>query len=245
VLPPRDAAPTAPREASAEPGVAGLAAYIVTCHERRPALEATLARFRRTDWGRDPKLITDDGTGPDRRARVHATWQKALERVARGTADLALIMEDDLDFNRHLRHNLTAWVPLRGRDGAAPFFASIYDVGAGGAPGAPQASGDHYRIASPTLAWGGHAIIVSRFMAGHFVRYWGEEDGTADIRMPRLAARLTVILLHTPSLVQHIGDDSAWSGLHHRTADFDRDWRAAPALASSLPARAGAGAGRD
>lgn len=90
---------------------------MVTCDERRAVRAETLARFECTDdRGSPPALQIDDGTARTRSARMRATWLKVLGSVAEASADFALVMEDDLDFNRHLRHNLTAWAPLRGRD---------------------------------------------------------------------------------------------------------------------------------
>jgi hypothetical protein len=198
-------------------------AYIVTCAERRAVLDGTLARFRDTDWGADPELQVDDGAAPNKLARIHATWLKALEKVAAGTADVALILEDDLDFNRHLRHNLAAWGPLRDRDGNVPFFGSIYNPDR---PALWRPANQSQFIVHPTQMWGAQAVLVSRKTANYFLAHWSEEQGAADLRMPRLGARLAPVYLHVPSLVQHVGDASTWGGPFHTASDFDRDWRA-------------------
>jgi hypothetical protein len=201
-----------------------LTAYVVTCPERRASLEATLARFRASDWGAAPELQMDDGAAPNKLARIHATWLKVLERVAAGTADVALILEDDLDFNHHLRHNLDVWGPLRAMGaGNLPFFGSIYN------PDRPPfwspANGSYF-IVKPGQMWGAQAVLVSRRMAAYFLEHWQEEQGAADLRMPRLGARLAPVYLHAPSLVQHVGDASTWGGRFHTAPDFDREWRA-------------------
>jgi hypothetical protein len=198
-------------------------ALVVTCAERRAVCEGTLWRFRQTDWGVDPELQFDDGAAPSKLARIHATWIKALERVATGPADFALILEDDLDFNRHLRHNLDVWGPLLGRDGNVPFFGSVYNPER---PGLWRPAKQSYFIVYPRQMWGAQAVLVSRLMAGFFLRHWSEEEGAADLRMPRLGARLAPVYLHTPSLVQHVGDASTWGGPFHQASDFDRNWRA-------------------
>ena len=159
--------------ATEESAVSTFAAYMVTCDERSAVRGETLARFERTDWGSLPSLQIDDGTARTRSARMRATWLGVLRRVAEGSAGFALVMEDDLDFNRHLRHNLTAWTPLRGRDGEAPFFGSIYNADR---PALERPSDQSYFVADPDLAWGGQAVIVSRSMAHHFVAHWGEEN---------------------------------------------------------------------
>ena len=199
-------------------------AYVVTCEERRAIFEETLGKFRGTDWGVDPALQMDDGAAPDKLARIHATWLKALERVAGGAADFGLILEDDLDFNVHLRRNLTAWGPLQGRDGNTPFFGSIYN--ADNRPASWRDPGQPFFIAHPRQFWGAQAIVVSRLMASYFLQHWAEESGAADLRMPRLAARLAPVYIHAPSLVQHVGGKSTWGGPFHQAHDFDRAWLA-------------------
>jgi len=200
-----------------------LAAYIVTCAERRAVLEGTLARFRGTDWGSDPELQIDDGAATNKLARIHATWLKVLDKVAAGSADVALILEDDLDFNRHLRHNLSAWPPLRARDGNVPFFGSIYNPDR---PALWRRAGQSFFIVNPQQMWGAQAVLISRATAGYALEHWGEEQGAADLRMPRLGARLAPVYLHAPSLVQHVGEASTWGGPFHTASDFDRGWRA-------------------
>jgi hypothetical protein len=205
-----------------------LAAYMVTCDERCAVCDETLARFRATDWGCDPELQIDDGTAPDKLARIHATWLKVLERVATGAADFALILEDDLDFNLHLRNNLLCWEPLRGRDGATPFFGSIYNASNRPAFWRPERKA--YFVAHPQQVWGAQAVLVSRRMADYFLEHWSEETGAADLRMPRLGSRLAPVYFHAPSLVQHVGGASGastWGGPFHQAEDFDREWRAA------------------
>ena len=200
-----------------------ITAYIVTCAERRAVLEATLTRFRSTDWGSDPELQIDDGAAPNKLARIHATWLKVLEKVAAGAADIALILEDDLDFNRHLRHNLTRWGPLLDRVAHLPFFGSIYNPDR---PALWRPAGQSYFIVQPAQMWGAQAVLVSRKTAAYFLAHWSEEHGAADLRMPRLAAQLAPVYLHAPSLVQHVGEASTWGGPFHVASDFDRDWRA-------------------
>jgi hypothetical protein len=41
-----------------------------------------------------------------------------------------------------------------------------------------------------------------------------------------LAARLGPIYYHTPSLVQHLGRQSAWGGHFHYAPDFDPKFKA-------------------
>jgi hypothetical protein len=225
------APPPEEREASVGAAVrtepATFAAYMVTCDERRAIRARTLASFRATDWGCDPELQVDDGAeGSDKLARIHATWLAVLERVAAGSADFALVMEDDLDFNIHLRRNVTTWAPLRDRHGGTSFFGSIYN------PGRQvvwrPSNNQPYFIAAASFVWGAQALVMSRFTAEFFLRNWSDESGAADVRMPKLAERLSPVYFHVPSLVQHEGSaSSTWGGRSHRAVDFDANWRAA------------------
>jgi hypothetical protein len=205
------------------PHVPSIQAYVVTCATRAEVCARALASFRATDWGDDATVQMDDESAPDELARIHATWLKVLARVAAGPADVALIVEDDLEFNRHLRHNLTLWPPLRGLEGARPFYGSIYNPDR---PARWRPPGASYFVADPYGAWGGQAVLVSRASATFFLRHWEEEEGAADVRMPRLAARAAPVFFHVPSLVQHVGDASTWGGPFHQARDFDPTWRA-------------------
>jgi hypothetical protein len=144
--------------------------------------------------------------------------------VAESTADLALIVEDDLEFNRHLRHNLRRWAPLRGLNGAHPFYGSLYNPGR---PARWRPPEENFFIADPRAVWGGQAVLVSRRMARYFLTHWDEEQGAADVRMPRLASRFAPVYFHVPSLVQHVGTASTWDGPFHQADDFDESWRSA------------------
>lgn len=196
---------------------------MVSCPERAAVRAQTLAQLAATDWNEPVTLALDDGSGNDRLRRIVATWRKALGLASEASADLSLIMEDDLDFNRHLRENLRSWMPLARLEGKLPFFASLYNPGIHTVHSRPA---HRYHLMDANGCWGAQALLVSRAMAEHLVRHWDEFDCEPDLRMPRLAARLAPIFYHLPSLVEHIGDVSTWGGCRHRAVDFDRDWRA-------------------
>ncbi len=46
-----------------------------------------------------------------------------------------------------------------------------------------------------------------------------------DIALARLAAQLAPLHYHVPSLVDHLGGESSWSGPQHPAQDFDPEWR--------------------
>ena len=99
-----------------------LAAVMSSCPERAETRRQTLANFGATDWGADVEVVVDDGTGPTRVERIASTWRKALGVAAASDADVILMMEDDLEFNRNLRANVTSWSILADIDGRQPLF---------------------------------------------------------------------------------------------------------------------------
>jgi hypothetical protein len=138
-------------------------------------------------------------------------------------AEFILFLEDDLLFNRHLRHNLQHWPPLlrAARDGH--FFASLYNPTIRRLSSDPSAS---FFEADSNAVYGSQAFLLSLATARYMAEHWADVIGMQDIKMSRLAARVARIYYHTPSLVQHVGVKSAWGGGFHWANDFNADWKA-------------------
>jgi hypothetical protein len=86
---------------------------MISCAGRKQWREQTLANFARTDWGDSPFHLhiddSDENGFPPRRIQcTYRAFQESLKR----DADYVLLLEDDLDFNRHIQHNLNRWNPL-------------------------------------------------------------------------------------------------------------------------------------
>ena len=187
----------------------GLAAYVLTCADRLAILDQTLASFRATDWGSDPIIQADTGAHPIPRAsRINANWLRVLNRIAAGPPRLALVLEDDIEINAHLRHNLSRWAPLAV---GGPFLGTLYN-------GA--------QTTNPHAMWGSQGLVISPEIARFAIDHWNEEEHLSDTRIPRLASRITTVHVHSPSLVQHVGAASTWGAAFHQAPDFDRNWRA-------------------
>jgi hypothetical protein len=200
-----------------------IAAVMVTCPERAADSAATIADFVQTDFGSYPEVIVDDGPGPTSLERIRATWKRALTHAASiPGVDLVLMLEDDIRFNRFLRHNIEAWRPVRARE--IHLFASLYhNVGRFGvATRAPPR--DHYLVAIPHFSWGSQAVLMARPTLRWIVDKWDTVPGNPDERMPALAGDLTRILVHVPSLVQHVGR-TTWGFSPHHAEDFDAEFR--------------------
>jgi hypothetical protein len=201
-----------------------LVAVMVSCPERSEMRRRTIGRLAATDWSEDPGIVIDDATEIDKIARIDATWRRALARAGAADADAVVLMEDDLEFNLHLRDNLSRWSRLRGMSAYLPFFGSLYNPGIAAVHTRPT---DCYRVMAPGGCWGAQALVVSPALARYFLEHWHEELGEPDIRMPRLASRFVPIYYHLPSLVEHVGHLSTWGGRPHTAIDFDAAWRAA------------------
>jgi hypothetical protein len=195
---------------------------MISCAERIEVRQQTLARLARTDWGEAPVHVQIDvGEGENHRRRQTHCAYLALKQSLQRAADYVLFLEDDLDFNRHLRHNLHRWNPVKS---GTLTLASLYN------PTLREEACDtrnNARIVSPKSVFGSQAFLISRDTVAHMVRHWNEVAGMQDIKISRLAGRLrNPIFYHAPSLVQHVGTKSVWGGSFHQAIDFDPAWRA-------------------
>lgn len=197
-------------------------ACLISCGERDALRRETLRHWAATDWpGADLHVELDRAEFSCRQQRQTRTAWLALQRMLEDDADYVLFLEDDLEFNRHLHHNLMSWEPMRRRE---LICAGLYN------PGLPCLAWAHREqavVVSPQAVFGSQAILLSRAAAEYVVGHWDEVEGMQDIRLSRLAGRLAGSLwYHSPSLVQHVGRESLWGGFAHQASDYDPDWRA-------------------
>ena len=217
-LSPRGKAPPIAASPSMRPPI--LRAYLLTCPARAAVRAATLREFAGTDWGTAPDVFHN-------RSRLQPPWQRTvhgfprlLRQALRARADYFLLLEDDLHFNLHLRHNLRTWPPLRERQ---LHFGSLYDPGMLRRAADPAARWFH---AEPTRVLGSQALLLSRACARHLLARWETLPWHHDLRAALLAAELGPLYYHTPSLVQHRPGPSTWAGPPHTAPDFDPHFRA-------------------
>jgi len=200
--------------------------YMLSCPERDQVREQTLASFRDSDCLEEPRIVIER-TGLERRQdrQTHAALQLLQAAVAEVTRseEYILFLEDDLQFNRYLQHNLERWYPLHYLRQDDHFFGSLYNPNIGELK---RDSSRSYIIANPDSVYGSQAFILSPVTARHIIANWQDVIGMQDIKMSRLASRVCPLYYHTPSLVQHIGATSVWGGCYHLAMDFDLDWRA-------------------
>src|SRR5262249_56209401 len=89
--------------------------HVVTYPANRDSLEQTLASIRVSDWGEEPTVLVQPDEWPVGRESGSRNRRRALEAAAADGCDFALVLEDDVRVNRHLRHNLHT-IPLVRRD---------------------------------------------------------------------------------------------------------------------------------
>jgi hypothetical protein len=203
-----------------------IVAYMTSCSERTAVRRRTLEHLAATDWGAAPVVVVDRAAFPTPKERGRDTAHRLLERALEGPGDVFVYLEDDLEFNTSLRWNLERWPPLVSRARGGHYFGSHYnpDIGPVGADGGPTwaevPGGDVY---------GSQAWVLSTATARHVLEHWEEEIGNQDIRIARLAATVTPLFYHRPSLVQHLAVRSAvGSSDPHEAPDYEADWRAEP-----------------
>ena len=167
--------------------------------------------------------MIDEWASDDHDRRHEETARRLLEQAIADQAELILFLEDDLEFNRHLRHNLENWSPARDLGPDSHFFASLYN------PSIRERKvclDEAWFMADPDYVYGSQAFLLSTATARYQVQHWLEVPGAADIKMSRLAAPVCAIYYHQPSLVQHRPVASVWGGPYHAARDFQPDWRA-------------------
>ena len=203
-------------------------AYMISCASREEQRRQTIANLRTSDWDEEPVVVLDRSTSPVPVQRIVETALALLQRADADGSPLILFLEDDLEFNRHLRHNLEAWPPLRRLQPGEHFFASLYNPGIAAYR---SDAVDGYFIAVPAGVYGSQAFLLSRETVRYLVDHWHERREPIDHRMARLAARVSPLYYHGPSLIQHVGYQSVWGGWYHSARDFDANWRAESVVA--------------
>jgi hypothetical protein len=91
---------------------------------------------------------------------------------------------------------------------------------------APERATSTFAAVPPEQVYGTQAWVLSRATARYVLDHWDEIGGYPDIRISRLAGRVTPLWYHLPSLVQHLAVPSVWGGVPHTAPDYDADWRA-------------------
>ena len=197
--------------------------FVMSCPGRSETLAATLERLAATGWPSTPELVLDDGVGARPIDRIHRTWRRMVRRASLAVTELVLLLEDDLVFGRWFERNLSSWELLRQIPPSRAFFASLYNPSR---PFVISRPGERYLVAHQHSVWGAQALLTTPETARFIDTHWDEVAGNPDQRMPLIAARVTPVYYHVPSLVDHAPVPTTWGGFEHHAFDFDPDWRA-------------------
>ena len=200
-----------------------IAAYMLSCTERALVRRETQERLAATDWAEPAHVVLEPGVHERPQERQSQNARELLRQAIADAPDFLLFLEDDLEFNLHLRRNLETWEPLATTPVGAHFFASLYNPGIRELRREPARA---FVVVDPHAVYGSQAFVLALATARHIETHWDDVVGMQDIKMSRLAARVGCVYYHVPSLVQHVPVHSVWGGGYHSAGDFERDWGA-------------------
>ena len=213
-----------------------IAAYIVTVPTRRESLAATLESLAASDWGVEPTIIEQPESWPVGMGMTSLNYVRAIEKAYADEVPYALVLEDDLHFNQHLRWNLEHWWPVV--SGQCD-FASLYVPDLLASPWERTEDALNYHIAKPMLRsdnyaweskrlWGSQAYLFSRKCLRWLLDDWNALGGGQDARVfASMIQRGATLFYHAPCLVQHRADVSSTVGVrYHLAPDYDEQWKA-------------------
>ena len=198
------------------------------------SLDLTLASFRASDWGEEPVVLMQPADWPRSRESGSRNYQRVLDAAAADGCDFALIFEDDVRVNRHLRHNLHT-NPLVARDQCDYLGLFMPDLVADPWERAEPHLG--YRLAKPRYSgpnhrwersrgWGSQGYLLSRRLVLACLERWDRLGEGQDTRVLGTCGELGLPLWYTlPCLVEHAPPTSAFGTPAAYAPDFDPDFR--------------------
>ena len=208
--------------------------YVVTYPANAASLTPTLASVRASDWGEEPTVVTQPPAWPKCRESGSRNYKRALEAAAADGCDFALLLEDDVRVNRHIRYNLLA-NPLVARDQCDYLSLFMPDLVAD--PWERQEPHLGYRLAKPRYlgsnrlwargrVWGAQAYLLSRRFALAALERWDRLREGQDSRVISVCSEFRLPLWYTaPCLADHAPLVSAFGTPDAYAADFDPDFR--------------------
>jgi hypothetical protein len=208
-----------------------ISAYMLSCNQRSVVRGQTLANLRLSDWGVEPQIQLDREAHQSASVRMAATVCELLRCAVLASAQFVLFLEDDLRFNRYLRHNLDWWLHTVDAGPSSHFFGTLFNSSASSF--GSNVCGNTF-VVDEKCAFGSQALLFSLATARHLLEHWEWHGGLHDFRMYYLASMVGPIYGHTPSLVQHVNVPSTWGGPYARAPDFSPDWKLS-SNSSTLP----------
>ena len=209
-------------------------AYIVSYPANRVSLEKTLESFRCSDWGSDPEVLMQPEDWPLTQESAARNYHRALEKALQDGGDFALILEDDVRVNRHLRANLSQ-IPLVKRDQCD--YLSLYIPDLILSPWEREERHLGYRLARPLYSgsnqkwarnriWGAQAYLLSKRLLRVLCEQWGRLKAYQDSRVISICSELRLPLWYTfPCLADHAPVKSGFGTPTAHAPDFDADFQ--------------------
>lgn len=204
--------------------------YIITCDGREALLEETLRQFSLSDWGVEPTIIRNRPNEKPGWQGTAANSLRAINRAIEDGVDYMWFAEDDITPNRHIRHNLENWWPIRGK---WLQFGNLYLPDMIVEPWEREHESAAYRIPKirpgsfpATRLWGSQAYIFHKDFLTVLSKNWRRKQGGQDSRAMQIATENGVVCVyHLPSIVEHRPGQSVFGSPYHYAIDFDGDWK--------------------
>ncbi len=198
---------------------ARIEAVIISDSGKQSLKGKTLKNLARTDWDGTPVCLQVEDN-----YRQAQCLCLALERGFTADTDYVLVLKEDSEFNRHIRHNLLDWKPLRTR---MVSLASLYNPLGRQIRDLACDVSNHTRIVDPRFISDSQAWLISRATARYLIRHWDRAGAAFELKLRTLAIRLRKpIFYHAPSLVQPLDSDCKSRPRLAQAADFDPNWAA-------------------
>lgn len=184
-----------------------IAAYFLTCPSRFGSLNESVVSLRQSDFGHGAVSIFNDHEPlADPKASQTANAKRLLEQARKDAAEFILFLEDDVQVNRHLVHNLETWDLLPSLQ-VATLYSSVI-----------RSEIDAFGIG------GSQAILIRRTAIETILGAWdGYKTEMQDLRIFRTIGGQ--IPIHQPNLIQHRAEPSTWNGPSHSSPTFDENWK--------------------
>lgn len=201
-------------------------AVMISCESRFDIRNQTLTNLNDTDWDWDVDIVLDkdcidplvfDATSKQKRQTIASYY--ALKRALCKDSQWIVFMEDDLLFNKYIKHNIINWEPIKNN---SLNLGSLYTPRNNSRSALKR--GKNWYAANYRKLYGSQFYILSRLATEWIVNHWDDVQGMQDIRITRLA-RGKPIYYHDPSLVQHMSSPSVWGGIPHQAKNFNPYWR--------------------
>lgn len=208
--------------------------YVVTCPGREHVLDRTLESIRSSDWPDAPMVLRQPTDWPIGWESTSRMYRAVLQRAWSDGCWWAVVLEDDVQVNRHLWANLTSWHPLAT---GQLHWGSLFVPDTIQDPWVRSCPELGYRLARPALAtgphaqwqkarlWGSQAYVFSRGGLEAMLDGWDQHTGGQDARVVSIANGAGwPFWFAAPCLAEHTPIISAFGTPPAYAPDFDPEF---------------------